>query len=270
MTWNLWWRFGPWEQRQHAIASRRSSSERPTSCACRRCGARATTRRRTGSPTDSGTTSRSPTTRSRTTRRRAGLPQRDRQPLAAARRGQPSAAASRRHAGPSSRAVCGSRSAPPGCTWPLVSTHLDHRFDESARAPAAVRGAAARGRRRPWRSRDRSTGRDRRRLQRAARQRRDPDADGSAGGAGAGSGAERLLGARRRRPGCHVAQRQPVPDGHRLAEPAARLRVRQLAASEAARQPGACLAGRTSTRSTAWCPAITQPSWSTRTPDVSS
>ena len=200
MTWNLWWRFGPWEERQPAIEAV-VAEQRPTCCCSRRCGARATASiaaRLAGVLASAA--------RRRADRRTAGRADGgvgfhnaivSRWPLD---RGRRAAAAD----APTGRPGTGGSCSP---TWPrrgvrgrCASTHLDYQFDQSARAPAAGGRGARRGGRPPRRSRPPTS-----RRSSAATSTPSPTATRSAwspvGAAPprAGCAAQRLLGARRRR-----------------------------------------------------------------------
>jgi endonuclease/exonuclease/phosphatase family metal-dependent hydrolase len=130
MTWNLWWRFGPWEARQSAIASV-LAEQMPDILFLQEVWSEGgdSSARRLAEPmgyhhalTDD--------------------------PFAERRRGEPgfhNAIVSRwpltdvvSHALPRAdgapghrRALSGVVSDPAGLRWPLISVHLDHRFDES-------------------------------------------------------------------------------------------------------------------------------------------
>ena len=227
MTWNLWWRFGSWEQRQQAIIDTIGSSGADVVCLQEVwVDATATTLRRS-SPGNSTST---PCGRFPSDAAESASPTRllSRWPI------DPIAdeALPRRDGTPGHRRVIAGAVGSPWGRWPVASTHLDHRFDDSATRERQARrllelaDAVAR------RSDDRSSGRHRCRPERGPRQRRGPVADRSARRWRTNRDV-RCMGTGRRRAGMDLASRESPHRRQRVAEPSPRLCPGVVAAPQA-------------------------------------
>ncbi len=126
MTWNLWWRFGDWERRGAAIEETIGRVQPDVVCLqevwCNECeNLAAVIGRRLGYTATTGAR----VGRSDVGFGNAVLSRWPAEPVA----DEP---LPRRDGRPGHRRVVAARVATPWGPWPIVSTHLDHRFDDSA------------------------------------------------------------------------------------------------------------------------------------------
>ena len=135
MTWNLWWRFGDWEQRRHAIVETIRATNADVLCLQEVWaetegdgGMAAILCDELGYSAKSST----PIGRSEIGFTNAVLSRWPNRPLH-------DEALPRADGSPGHRRIVAATIATPWGSWPIASTHLDHRFDDSANRQAQAR-----------------------------------------------------------------------------------------------------------------------------------